>query len=425
MLTLVAPDASGAPVVRTHGSLAWYRTLVLGRLRPLQLPLEIREQGQVVLPSVGPAQATIDIHDARTWRTVAVDGSDGSGDAYGEGWWSASDLTAVTRIFCRSRRQLQRLDGGLGRLLQPLYRLRHALRRNSKDGARANIHAHYDLGNAFFQRWLDPTMTYSSALFAHPQEDLQTAQHRKLDRLFDLLDLQPGEHLVEIGTGWGELAIRAASTRGVRVTTITISTEQHAFACARVKALGLTDLVQVRLCDYRDLEGQYDKLVSVEMVEAVGHQYFDTYLGCLGRLLKPTGAAALQAITIPAQDFAASRDTVDFIKRHIFPGSCIPSIAALVEAARSSSDLELVESHDHAAHYALTLERWRASFNAATTDLEALGYDARFRRLWEFYLSYCAGGFAERAIGLSHLVFAKPGWRRRDHAALVGDHAPA
>jgi cyclopropane-fatty-acyl-phospholipid synthase len=422
MLTLASADAP-APSVPWH--LAWCRRLVLGRLRTLGLPLEIREGGEVVLPSTGPAQAHIEILDPRTWRAVALDGSDGSGDAYGEGWWTSSDLTDVTRIFCRSRRQLQQLDGGMGRLLQPLHRLRHTLRRNSKDGARANIHAHYDLGNAFFQRWLDSTMTYSSAIFARPDEDLQAAQHRKLDRLFDLLNLQPGEHLVEIGTGWGELAIRAAQTRGVRVTTITISTEQHAFACARAKALGLGDRVQVRLCDYRDLEGSYDKLVSVEMVEAVGHQYHETYLAALGRLLKPTGAAAIQAITIPAQDFAMARDAADFIKRHIFPGSCIPSVAALVEAARTGSDLELVESRDYAPHYALTLERWRASFLAAGADLDALGYDARFRRLWEFYLSYCAGGFAERAIGLSHLLFAKPGWRRRDHAALVDPRATA
>lgn len=420
MLTLVAHDA---PAVRTSWILACYRSVVLGRLRTLGLPLEIREAGAVVLPSTGAPQAFIDILDPRTWRAVALDGSDGSGDAYGEGWWTASDLTAVTRIFCRSRRQLQKLDGGLGRLLQPLHRLRHALRRNSKDGARANIHAHYDLGNAFFQRWLDPTMTYSSAIFGHPGEDLQAAQHRKLDRLFDLLDLQPGEHLVEIGTGWGELAIRAAQTRGVKVTTITISTEQHAHACARVKALGLTDQVTVLLCDYRDLQGQYDKLVSVEMVEAVGHQYHGIYLDTIGRLLKPTGAAALQAITIPAQDFTAARDAADFIKRHIFPGSCIPSIAALMEAARTTSDLELVESRDYGPHYALTLERWRSTFLAETEQLEALGYDARFRRLWEFYLSYCSGGFAERAIGLSHLLFAKPGWRARGHAALIGDHA--
>ena len=418
MLTLVS---AAAPVTGTCWSLSLYRSLVLGRLKKLALPLEMREGGQVVLASVGEPRARVEVLDPRMWRAVALDGSDGSGDAYGEGWWTADNLTEVVRLFARSRRELQKLDGGLGRLLQPLHRLRHALRRNSKDGARANIHAHYDLGNAFFQRWLDPSMTYSSAIFAHPQEDLLTAQHRKLDRLFDLLDLRPGEHLVEIGTGWGELAIRAAQTRGVQVTTITISTEQHAHACARVKALGLTERVQVLLCDYRDLQGQFDKLVSVEMVEAVGHQYHGVYLDTIGRLLKPTGAAAIQAITIPAQDFAAARDAADFIKRHIFPGSCIPSIAALVEAARTTSDLELVESRDFGPHYTQTLERWRSAFLAAASDLEAQGYDARFRRLWEFYLSYCAGGFAERAIGLSHLLFAKPGWRARGHDALVDD----
>jgi cyclopropane-fatty-acyl-phospholipid synthase len=421
MLTLVQDSSSLPTTTALPGT--WFqgfcRRLVIQRLEALRLPLEMREAGRVVFAGATEPQARVEVHDPRLWPSVAFDGTDGSGEAYAAGWWTADDLTTVVRLFARSRAELERLDGGMARVFQPLFRVVHALRRNSRAGSRANIHAHYDLGNDFFRRWLDPSMMYSSALFDGPEEDLTTAQHRKLDRLFDLLDLRPGEHLCEIGTGWGELAIRAATRRGVRVTSITISAEQHAHATARIQALGLADRVRVHLCDYRDLQGSFDKLVSVEMIEAVGHHYFPAYFQALGRLLKPSGLAVLQAITIPARDFAAARDRVDFIKRHIFPGCCIPSVQALTAAATRVSDLELVQVSDHAPHYARTLERWRAAFVAAGADLEALGYDAAFRRKWEFYLSYCAGGFAERALGLAHLVYARPGWRPTHAAALL------
>lgn len=395
------------------------RGIVLKRLKTLGLPIDIREQGVLVMASGARAPLQVEIHDPRCWAAVAFDGTNGAGDAYAEGWWDVDDLTGMVRLLTRHAQAMAALDGGLGQLLMPLFRLAHRARRNTRDGAKENIHAHYDLGNGFFRRWLDPTMTYSSAWFSSPTQALEQAQIAKIDLLLDRVELKAGEHLVEIGTGWGELALRAAA-RGAQVTTVTISDEQHRLATERVRAAGLAERVTVRLCDYRDLHGTYDKLVSVEMVEAVGREYYPVYFKTLARLLKPGGLAAIQAITIREQEFKRAANEADFIKRRIFPGCCIPSIEALLTAMRQHSDLNLIALQDFGAHYAKTLETWRSSLKARADELRGLGYDTRFQRLWEFYLSYCAGGFAERVLGVSHLVFAKPGWRAHDHAALVG-----
>ncbi len=412
--TAPANPASLAPLPR-----GLLRGLVLKRLRTLGLPLDIREHGVLVLASGARSPLQVEIHDPRCWAAVAFDGTNGAGDAYAEGWWDVDDLTGMVRLLTRHGEAMSSLDGGLGRLLMPFFRLAHRARRNTRSGAKENIHAHYDLGNGFFSRWLDPTMTYSSAYFRTPTQSLEQAQLAKIDQLLERVDLRPGEHLVEIGTGWGELALRAAA-RGAHVTTVTISEEQHRLATERIRAAGFADRVQVRLCDYRDLEGTYDKLVSVEMVEAVGREYYPVYFKTLSRLLKPGGLAAIQAITIREQEFARAAKEADFIKRRIFPGCCIPSVEALLTAMRRHSDLNLIALQDFGAHYAKTLETWRSALKARADELRGLGYDPRFQRLWEFYLSYCAGGFAERVLGVSHLVFAKPGWRAHDHAALVG-----
>ncbi len=404
------------------------RRLVLGRLADVQWPLEIRESGaggeSVVHGAGRDAAIRMTVLDGRFWRAVLIDGTNGAADAYTAGWWTTNDLSGLVRLLCRFAPVMRSVDGGLGALLMPFHMLRHQLRPNTRDGARDNIHAHYDLGNAFFRRWLDPTMLYSSAWFNDATEPLIAAQQRKLDHLFDALDLQPGEHLVEIGTGWGELALRAAQARGARVTTVTISTEQHRLASERIAAAGLAERVSVRLMDYRDLPsaltGPADKLVSVEMVEAIGHRQYGTFFSTISRLLKPTGAAVIQAITIRDQEFARAARESDFIKRHIFPGSCIPSPTTLLAAATRASDLNLVRFQDFAPHYALTLERWREAFHRAADDLRRDGYDDRFQRQWDFYLAYCAGGFAERAIGVAHLLLAKPGWRSREHQRIAG-----
>ena len=285
----------------------------------------------------------------------------------------------------------------------------NALRRNTRDGSRRNIAAHYDLGNDFFSLFLSPDLMYSSALFERDEESLEVASTRKLDRICELLALRPGDRVVEIGTGWGGFALHAARHYGCHVTTTTISREQHALASARIAQAGLQDRVTLLLQDYRDLEGTYDKLVSIEMIEAIGAQYLETYFGKLGSLLEPDGIALVQAITIEDHRYVQARDSVDFIKRFIFPGSFIPSITAMLQAKTAASDLQLLQQDDFGPSYACTLRIWRERFLAQLTEVRRQGFDRRFERMWEFYLAYCEGGFRERSIGVSHLVFGKPG----------------
>ena len=297
----------------------------------------------------------------------------------------------------------------------------HALRRNTRDGSRRNIAAHYDLGNDFFSLFLSPDLMYSSAIWTDEADTLEIASARKLERICRKLDLKPTDRVIEIGTGWGGFALYAAQHYGCHVTTTTISREQHALASERITAAGLDDRVSLLLKDYRDLEGQYDKLVSIEMVEAIGAPYLDVYFEKLGRLLKPHGLALLQAITIEDHRYAQALKSVDFIKRHVFPGSFIPSINALLAAKTRASDLALIRLDDFGNSYALTLQAWRERFLARLPQVRAQGFDERFIRMWAFYLAYCEGGFRERSIGVAHLLMAKPGHRRA--AVLPGPAA--
>lgn len=349
--------------------------------------------------------------DPAFYRAVAANGSVGAGEAYMDGLWECDDPVALVRLLVRNRDLLDGMEGGLARLGGLALRAWHALQRNTRAGSRRNIAAHYDLGNDFFRLFLSADLMYSSALFADEREDLDSASTRKLDAICRKLDLRPGDRVVEIGTGWGGFAVHAARHYGCHVTTTTISREQHALAAARIAAAGLGERVSLLLEDYRDLRGQYDKLVSIEMIEAIGHHYLDTYFATLGRLLKPEGLALVQAITIEDHRYAQALRAVDFIKRHIFPGSFIPSVSAMLGAMARGSDLGLVQQQDFGHSYALTLKAWRERFLARLTEVRALGYDERFIRMWEFYLAYCEGGFRERSIGVSHLVLAKPGWR--------------
>ena len=349
--------------------------------------------------------------DPAFYRAVAANGSVGAGEAYMDGLWECDDPVALVRLLVRNRDLLDGMEGGLARLGGLALRAWHALQRNTRAGSRRNIAAHYDLGNDFFRLFLSADLMYSSALFADEREDLDSASTRKLDAICRKLDLKPGDRVVEIGTGWGGFAVHAARHYGCHVTTTTISREQHALAAARIAAAGLGERVSLLLEDYRDLRGHYDKLVSIEMIEAIGHQYLDTYFATLGRLLKPEGLALVQAITIEDHRYAQALRAVDFIKRHIFPGSFIPSVSAMLGAMARGSDLGLVQQQDFGHSYALTLKAWRERFLARLTEVRALGYDERFIRMWEFYLAYCEGGFRERSIGVSHLVLAKPGWR--------------
>ncbi|HJU40168.1 MAG TPA: cyclopropane-fatty-acyl-phospholipid synthase family protein, partial [Tahibacter sp.] len=359
-----------------------------------------------------PLHARVRVHDAAFWRRVATHGSVGAGEAYIDGQWDCDDLVALVRMLVRNRDHLDAMDTGLARLGGVALRAWAALRRNTHAGSRRNIAAHYDLGNAFFGLFLSDDLMYSSALFARDDESLETASTRKLERICAKLDLGPNDRVLEIGSGWGGFALHAASRYGCHVTTTTISREQYELATARVAAAGLADRVTVLDRDYRDLDGRYDKLVSIEMVEAIGHEYLDTYCRTLAARLEPHGLALVQAITIEDHRYGKALAAVDFIKRHVFPGSFIPSVAAILDATARTGDLRLVNLEDIGTSYALTLKAWRERFLARLPEVRAQGFDERFVRLWEFYLAYCEGGFRERSIGTVQMLLARPRNRR-------------
>lgn len=392
------------------------RKAVLGRLARVQDGwFDLEDEHGVThrfgAPAADGLHGRAKVHDAGFWQAIAFRGSVGSGESFAARSWSSPEPTDVVRIFVRNHDALAGLERGLARLTRPALKAFHLLRDNTRRGAEKNISAHYDLSNDFFALFLDPTLTYSSAYFVRPDQSLEEAQLAKIDQLLDHLALAPGQHLLEIGTGWGALACRAAATRGVRVTTTTVSKEQHTLAVERVRAAGLADRVEVLLSDYRDLAlpatGPYDAIVSVEMIEAVGARHYPTYFAVADRLLAPHGRFAVQAITIRDQHFERARREVDFIQRHIFPGSCIPSVTALSEAARDASRLRLVGMDDFGRDYARTLRLWRDTLRARRADALALGFDDRFLRLWDYYFAYCEGGFAERHISVAHLVYAR------------------
>ena len=379
-----------------------------GRAVVLADALGSEQAGEVV---AGVAPLRIDVHSPGFYRALAANGSVGAAESYMDGEWDCADLVGLVQLLVRNRDLLDGMEQGLARFCGLAMRGWNALRRNTRDGARRNIAAHYDLGNPFFRLFLSDDLMYSSALYAGDDDSLDIASTRKLDRICDKLRLGPNDSVVEIGTGWGGFAVHAAATRGCKVTTTTISREQHALACQRVAEAGLQERVTVLLSDYRDLQGDYDKLVSIEMVEAIGPQYLGTYFATLGRLLKPDGLALVQAITIEDHRYEQALRTVDFIKRHVFPGSFIPSIAAMLDAKSRHTDLALVHMEDFGPSYARTLHDWRLRFLDRRDEARAQGFDERFLRMWTFYLAYCEGGFRERSIGVAHLLMAKPGYR--------------
>jgi cyclopropane-fatty-acyl-phospholipid synthase len=357
-----------------------------------------------------PLRARIEVNDP-AFHTALLAGGAGAGRAYADGLWDCDDLVALVRIAARAMPALDRWRARLLPLTAPWQRTAWRLRGNSRVRARERIAAHYDLGNALFSRFLDETMTYSCALFERPQATLHEAQVAKLDRICRRLELRPGERLLEIGTGWGGLALHAAGRYGARVTTTTISHEQHAHASAAVRAAGLEDRVAVLLQDYRDLRGRYDKLVSVEMIEAVGWEHLDTYFARCSELLDPHGAMLLQAIVHPHRVFRVEKAASGFINAFVFPGGTLPSLYAIERALARRTDLRSVALDDITPHYARTLACWRERFGAAWPELRALGYDERFRRMWDLYLAYCEAGFRERRISDVQMLLAKPGWR--------------
>ena len=388
------------------------RRLVVGRLGALERGSLRVHEGDGAHEFKGTAEgptAGLEVRDPAFYAELAFGGSVGAAESYMLGHWSSPDLTGLLRLLLVNRAALDSLEGGLARLTAPLRLAAHWLHRNTRAGSRRNIAAHYDLGNDFFRLMLDETMMYSCALFEREGMTLAEASRAKLDLACRKLELRPEHHVLEIGTGWGGFALHAASRHGCRVTTTTISPSQYELARERVRAAGLEDRITVLLEDYRDLRGRYDRLVSIEMIEAIGHRQFETFFGRAGELLACDGRMLLQSITIADRHYERARDEVDFIKRYIFPGCCIPSVGALTAAMVASSDLRLVHLEDIGPHYATTLAAWRRNFHANLDRVRALGYPDTFVRLWEFYLCYCEAGFAERALGDVQMLLTREG----------------
>lgn len=365
---------------------------------------------------------TIRIQDGRFYRRVALHGGLGLAESYVDGDWDTPDLTATLRVLAANLEALQGAERGVPTLLRPLRNSLHWLRRNTRFGSQRNIAAHYDLSNDFFALMLDPTMTYSSGYFPHAEASLEEASREKYDRICRKLRLGPSDHVLEIGTGWGGFALHAAGEYGCRVTTTTISQAQHDYAAARFRESPSRDRIELQLTDYRDLRGEFDKLVSIEMIEAVGEQYLPTYFRQCSQLLKPSGAMLLQAITIPDCRYDRYRRSVDFIQKHIFPGGFLPSPSGITNCLRRGTDFNLEHVEDFSEHYARTLAAWRGNLNAKLPQVRELGFDDRFLRLWGYYLGYCEAGFRERRIGVSQWLLTKPMWRPGG-ASHCGNHA--
>jgi cyclopropane-fatty-acyl-phospholipid synthase len=353
-------------------------------------------------------EATVQVHHPRFYGNVVLGGSIGAGEAYMAGYWSVDDLPALFRIVLLNRCVFQGMDQGLARLKGSAHKLYHLLRRDTLTGSRRNIADHYDLGNEFYAQFLDETMTYSCGIFEQEESTLKEASIAKYRRIADKLDLRSLDHVIEIGTGWGGFALYAAREYGCRVTTTTISRAQYEFARKRFQETGLEDGVELLFKDYRDVDGKYDKLVSIEMIEAVGHHYFDTFFRACSNLLKQDGMMMMQAITISDQVFDRHKRSVDFIKRYIFPGSCIPSVTAMCRSIARVSDLRLDHLEDITPHYARTLRMWRERFFENLDGVKALGFPNSFIRMWEYYLSYCEAGFQERYLGDVQMRLIKP-----------------
>jgi cyclopropane-fatty-acyl-phospholipid synthase len=380
-------------------------SLLLGRIRFGSLTV-IDDDARRVYGS-GPPAATIVVRSRRTWR-MALTGSRGLAEAYARGLWDSPDLTALVRLAARNAPGLDRLRARIAPVRVPIQRIRATARRSTRKRRRRDIAAHYDLGNELFSRMLDRTMSYSCAVFGEGAVSLEDAQVAKLELICDKLDLRPIDDLLEIGTGWGALAIHAAATRGCRVTTTTISREQYDHAVAAVRRAGLEDRVTVLLEDYRDLTGRYDKLVSIEMIEAVGWRHIGAFFAKCSELLAPDGAMLLQAITIDDRAYEVEKASRSFINTHIFPGGCLPSLEVIARNVAHRTDMQIVALEDLTPHYVETLRRWQVNFAASADELAALGYDERFRRLWTLYLKYCEAGFAERRICDVQVALAKP-----------------
>ena len=359
----------------------------------------------------GNLSAKINILDTAFYKNIILGGTIGASESFIRGEWSSPNLTNVIRVLARNTEAQDKLENLFTLLSQPFLKVMHKLNENSVRGSKKNISRHYDLSNDFFSLFLDKNMMYSSAIYKSRKTSLEDASTNKLDVICKKLNLKKTDHVIEIGTGWGGFAIYAAKNYGCKVTTTTVSIEQYKFSKQKIKEAGLGKKIKVLLKDYRLLKGQYDKLVSIEMIEAVGYQFYDEYFKIISQLLKNDGEALIQAITIKDQRYSKAIQSVDFIQKYIFPGSCIPSITAIQNSLTSSTDLVINDIRDIGHHYARTLADWRKRFLKNKQEIRKLGFDDKFLRMWLFYFAYCEGGFEEKVISDIHLHITKPGYR--------------
>tara|TARA_R110000868_G_scaffold132380_3_gene343199 strand:- start:22418 stop:23671 length:1254 start_codon:yes stop_codon:yes gene_type:complete len=395
----------------------WARKAVFSLLKSFSLgSLSIELPNGDIVQTGDEAEASdavIQIKNERFFKRCVLGGDIAFGEAYVDGDWDTPDITAVIRWMIKNVENSGVMSGSKSKtaffnLLGQANRLGHLVKRNTKAGSKNNISFHYDLSNDFYAKWLDPTMTYSCGYFADQETSLEQAQVNKYQLLCDDLAIQPADHVLEIGCGWGGFMEHAVSKYGCKYTGVTISIEQLNFAKQRAKALGIEDKVSLLFCDYRDLEGKFDKIVSIEMIEAVGHEFLPVYFGKLQSLLKKEGLLTIQVITSPDARYNEFRKGVDWIQKHIFPGSLLPSVEAMTRAVRKTGDMHLVNLRDIGTHYAKTLNQWRDAFNKEWSEIHPLGFDQAFRRKWNYYLSYCEAAFEMRNISDVQLTWSRP-----------------
>ncbi len=401
-----------APATRGAGVARRALTVLARSLRHGTLTVTVAHRTSVFgSDNEGGIEARIEVHDASFWRRVIRQGGVGIGESYFMGEWDSDDLVAVLRLLTLNLDRINGWSRRLAPLRAALRRLTWRRHRATREMDRENIAAHYDISDDFFQLFLDPSMAYSSGIFPGPESSLEEASIEKFDRICRRLDLGPDDHVVEIGTGWGGFAIHAASRYGCRVTTTTISPSQFAFATRAVHEAGLDDLVTVLNRDYRDVEGTFSHLVSIEMIEAVDWRQYETYFAACERLIRPDGLAVLQCIVIDDREFERYKTRQDFIRRYIFPGGGLPSKLVMNRVIASATDFDLVELEDFGAHYVRTLDKWSERLDAHANEARSLGFDDRFLRMWHFYFAYCAAGFAERHVSVVQMVLARRDWR--------------
>ena len=414
---LVCEEKPGTEYVNPLTRLA--RKLLRDRISQLSVGrLVIRDSLDIEKDVVNKDDIIVEVHSLQFYLDVLLGGSNGAAGAYRDGHWSCNNLTALFQLLLRNQQTMDDVDSGLASLGKLWSRKRHMSNANTREGSRSNIQAHYDLGNDLFELMLDKTMTYSSGYFLNEESSMEEASYEKLDRICRKLNLSSTHEVLEIGTGWGSFAIHAARYYGCHVTTTTISKEQFRLANQRVRDANLHDLIDVQLCDYRDLEGFYDRLVSIEMIEAVGHEFLPTYFSKCAHLLKENGQACIQAITMPDQRYEQYLKSSDFIQQFIFPGSCVPSLTAIQNAITEGSDLRISHLEDFGLHYARTLRNWRDTFMSRLDEVRDMGYAEDFIRVWEYYLCYCEAGFRDRYTGVTQLVLDKPVMNRAELASL-------